>query len=97
MQGRIKAYAHLFTEISPPIPKEQIAHFRINNRLLPGYHETPEKAEEQTKADPAVSKQKPSVLGQLSTAKEQEKQTAKEQEKQTAKESASKSVTHEIE
>lgn len=37
LNGRIKAYAHLFMELSPPIPQEYAAHFRVNNQLLPGY------------------------------------------------------------
>ena len=37
LQGRIKAYAHLFTEISPPIPKGQEGRFSVNGILLPGY------------------------------------------------------------
>lgn len=37
LQGRIKAYAHLFTEISPPIPKEHIFPFTLYGQLLPGY------------------------------------------------------------
>ena len=37
LQGRIKAYAHLFTELSPPIPKEHEKRFHINGVLLPGY------------------------------------------------------------
>ena len=37
LQGRIAAYAHLFTEISPPIPKEHRKHFCVNGVLLPGY------------------------------------------------------------
>lgn len=37
LQGRIKAYAYLFTEISPPIPKEHEKRFYINGVLLPGY------------------------------------------------------------
>lgn len=39
VQGRIKAYSHLFTEISPPIPKEYIEAFKVNGILLPGYRE----------------------------------------------------------
>lgn len=39
LQGRIKAYSHLFTEISPPIPKEYIEAFKVNGILLPGYRE----------------------------------------------------------
>lgn len=42
LQGRIAAYAHLFTEISPPIPEEHKRRFYVNSVLLPGYTvETP--------------------------------------------------------
>jgi hypothetical protein len=37
LAGRIKAYAHLFTEISPPIPPGYAANFHVNDQLLPGY------------------------------------------------------------
>ena len=37
LAGRIKAYSHLFTEISPPIPKEYAYYFKVNELLLPGY------------------------------------------------------------
>jgi len=37
LNGREKAYAHLFTEISPPIPPEYADCFRVNGQLLPGY------------------------------------------------------------
>lgn len=37
LQGRINAYAHLFTELSPPIPKDQTGRFCVNGVLLPGY------------------------------------------------------------
>ncbi|HJB70702.1 MAG TPA: hypothetical protein H9941_07775 [Candidatus Flavonifractor avistercoris] len=44
LQGRIKAYAHLFTEISPPIPQDQKGRFCVNGVLLPGYTvEVPER------------------------------------------------------
>ncbi len=44
LQGRINAYAHLFTEISPPIPKGEEHRFSVNGVLLPGYTvEVPEK------------------------------------------------------
>lgn len=43
LQGRIKAYSHLFVEISPPIPKEDKKRFCFNGILLPGYTvESPE-------------------------------------------------------
>ena len=37
LAGRIKAYSHLFTEISPPIPQAYADNFRLNGQLLPGY------------------------------------------------------------
>lgn len=35
IQGRIKAYSHLFTEISPPIPKEYAKPFKVYGQTLP--------------------------------------------------------------
>lgn len=44
INGRIAAYAHLFTEISPPIPRDQAGRFTVNGVLLPGYTvEAPER------------------------------------------------------
>ena len=44
INGRIAAYAHLFTEISPPIPRDQAGRFTVNGVLLPGYTvEVPER------------------------------------------------------
>ena len=37
LNGRIKAYQHLFTEVSPPIPPEYAEHFKVNGQLLTGY------------------------------------------------------------
>ena len=37
LNGRIKAYEKLFTEISPVIPPEYAEQFRVNGQLLPGY------------------------------------------------------------
>lgn len=37
LNGRIKAYDRLFTEISPLIPQEYAEHFKVNGMLLPGY------------------------------------------------------------
>ena len=37
IEGRKKAFAHLFTEISPPIPAEYARPFIVNGVLLPGY------------------------------------------------------------
>ena len=37
IDGRKKAYTHLFTEISPPIPERYADRFSKNGLLLPGY------------------------------------------------------------
>ena len=37
LNGRIKAHAHYFTEISPAIPKEYADCFKVNGCLLPSY------------------------------------------------------------
>ena len=37
LQGRIAAYSHFFTEISPPIPADARKRFCVNGVLLPGY------------------------------------------------------------
>lgn len=43
LQGRIKAYSHLFTEISPSIPEDARRRFCVSGVLLPGYTvDTPE-------------------------------------------------------
>ena len=52
LNGRIKAYQHLFTEISPTIPQEYAEHFKVNGQLLPGY--TVEGEEQQTKQEQTV-------------------------------------------
>ena len=37
LNGRIKAYDRLFTEISPPIPQEYADYFKVNGQLMPDY------------------------------------------------------------
>ena len=37
LNGRVKAYEKLFTEISPAIPPEYAEQFKVNGQLLPGY------------------------------------------------------------
>lgn len=37
LEGRKKSYSHLFTEVSPPVPKEYERHFTVYGALLPGY------------------------------------------------------------
>lgn len=85
LEGRKKAYSHLFTEISPQIPKQYEHHFTVYGTLLPGY--TVE-GQEPAKTDCAAAEvsdggismpekpEKPSVLEKLSAAKTQEKTPA---------------------
>lgn len=74
IQGRIKAYSHLFTEISPPIPKELEKSFMVYGQLLPGYiTEEMQKAQEAEKPKAA---EKPSVRKQLAELKPKEKNTS---------------------
>ena len=68
----LKAYAHLFTEISPPIPDVYTRPFIVHGQLLPGYTtEAMQKAQEAEKAK--TTEQKPSIRKQLNSAKVQEK------------------------
>ena len=68
VQGRIKAYSHLFTEISPPIPEEHLEPFVLYGHLLPGY----------TKASDVVKEvEKPSVKDKLKDLKSQIKSEPK--------------------
>ena len=60
LNGRIKAYDRLFTEISPPIPQEYAEHFKVNGMLLPGYTiegEEPSQQQPQAAAIPETTGQ----------------------------------------
>lgn len=81
IEGRKKAYAHLFTEISPPIPQEYAEHFKVNGVLLPGYtiegqepittnRTAIEVLNELSGGAFALQDKKPSVLGKLAASKE---------------------------
>ena len=63
LNGRIKAYKNLFTEISPPIPQEYAEHFKVNGLLLPGYtiegETLTEQKEPPVKASPPQQKPTP--------------------------------------
>ena len=52
LNGRIKAYDRLFTEISPPIPQEYADYFKVNGMLMPDYtiegEEPPQQQHERT-------------------------------------------------
>ena len=52
IQGRFNLYAHLFTELSPPVPNDCKRMFMVNGHLLPGYTlAPPERTKEQTVND----------------------------------------------
>ena len=85
LEGRKKAYSHLFTEISPQIPKQYEHHFTVYGALLPGYTVEGQEPAKPDRTATEVSEggisipeklEKPSVLGKLSAAKTQEKTPA---------------------
>lgn len=55
IQGRFNVYAHLFTELSPPVPEQFKRHFHINGVLLPGYTIAPPERAPQEVADELLS------------------------------------------
>ena len=69
LNGRIKAHQHLFTEISPPIPKEYADYFKVNGLLLPGY---------------TVEGEPPQQAAQLPTQEAEQKQEGPEPEPASA-------------
>jgi len=56
LQGRIKAHSHLFTEISPFIPKGQEHRFSVNGQLLPGYRAAGQQEKQADERPSAVDK-----------------------------------------
>ena len=80
IQGRIKAYSHLFTEISPPIPKDLEKSFMVHGHLLPGYvTEEMQKATAEKSEKPA--EKKPSIRKQLNELKADQKKNPQEPQK----------------
>ena len=80
IQGRIKAYSHLFTEISPPIPKDLEKSFMVHGHLLPGYvTEEMQKAAAEKSEKPA--EKKPSIRKQLSELKADKKDISQKPQK----------------
>ena len=85
LDGRKKAYSHLFAEISPPIPKEHENCFMVHGALLPGYTVESQEPIKTDRTAAEVSEggismpekaEKPSVLGKLAAAKANEKTPA---------------------
>lgn len=81
IQGRIKAHSHLFTEISPPIPKEYEKSFMVYGQLLPGY--ITEEMQKAQKAEKPKAAEKPSIRKQLTTLKSQEKSNTQPEQAKT--------------
>lgn len=80
IEGRKKAFAHYFKEISPPIPQKYAEYFKVNGVLLPGYTIEGQEPEQSTKTaaeiiseitggDSISTTQKPSVLKKLAESK----------------------------
>ena len=80
IEGRKKAFAHYFKEISPPIPQEYAEYFKVNGVLLPGYTIEGQEPEQSTKTaaeiiseitggDSISTTHKPSVLKKLAESK----------------------------
>ena len=59
LNGRIKAYEKLFTEISPAIPQEYAEQFRVNGQLLPGYTVEGEEIKQPVADIPAAPRTEP--------------------------------------
>ena len=75
LNGRIKAYQHLFTEVSPPIPPEYANHFKVNGQLLPGYA-----IEGEERAQPTAEKVAPATAElPQDTEQRKERETINEQ------------------
>jgi hypothetical protein len=84
IEGRKKAYTHLFTEVSPSIPQEYAELFKVNGVLLPGYTIEGQEPITTTRTAKEVLNElsggafsfpdkKPSVLGKLAANKEDAK------------------------
>ena len=61
LNGRIKAYEHLFCEITPPVPDNLIRNFSLYGQILPGYiTESMQKEKSAEKAENPPPEKKPS-------------------------------------
>ena len=78
LAGRIKAYQHLFAELSPPVPPEYADHFKVNGQLLPGYTIA---GEERTAPEQAAPQEAPTEP----TKAEETQEAAPQPEAQAAK------------
>ena len=76
IDGKIKAYDYLFTEISPVIPDIDKSHFCVNSILLPGYKTVSMQKEKEKKA--SIRKQLNELKADKPTERKQLKARTKE-------------------
>lgn len=93
LNGRIKAYQHLFTELSPPVPQQYADHFKVSGHLLPGYTiegQEPEQTQlpqqDNEQPESPVQEQQPEAAASQSAA--QPERPAPEQQPQAQPEQA---------
>ena len=89
IQSRFDQFAHLFTELSPPIPGKEKRMFSVNGQLLPGY--TLEPAREAVVSDLLEFLQNGDIMAEMSP---EENQTEKPPEQAKAKAASKPSVKH---
>lgn len=81
LNGRIKAYEHLFSEITPPVPDNLIRNFSLYGQILPGYiTESMLKEQAAEKAENTPPEKKPSIRKQLAELKQQNKGVSKQEQ-----------------
>ena len=79
LNGRIKAYDRLFTEISPPVPQEYAEYFKVNGMLLPGYTiEGEEQAQTQPEQTGATAAEQAAAIPET-TGQQKEREHMSEQ------------------
>jgi hypothetical protein len=87
LQGRIKAYGNLFTEISPPVPQEYAKAFQFHGCLMPGYEIAgqPKNSEREDKGAASVSDKPPSIKETISRMQKEARQSEKKSPEQKPK------------
>jgi len=87
LKGRAAAYAHLFTELSPPLPPEYAKQFKVNGLLLPGYTVAEDGTGQEGRATPSERQsdgEKPSVLERIAEAREEQRRSKTEGDNRAA-------------
>ncbi len=86
IEGRKKAYADLFSEISPPIPEEYASNFKVYGVLLPGYSVGGEEKGERDRAAAEMSDGGLSASGKRSVLEKLDGAKAETKRERTGKE-----------